>query len=340
MDKPDLLRLVAERANLREGPKGVENALRAISQAGQESGSPLDERTLARIIRMPVPVVMAVCRELAREGLIEAGPPLRLTAEGDALITPDARGRVKSVRVGGGDQKVDRPASVGAQHATPLRCPTCAGTGISLEQAKWQGVIPALRRYMGSEGAAERLLCRLASIHEQGGLAGKDLLVMGDDLSPAVAVALLGKALSPSGRLARRVVALHYDERRLRHLRDIAQREGVIIGLVTYNLQRALPDDLQGEFSTVWASPPAADTLPLYLSRAVEAAMLDGGGRILLLSGDNSPADRLDTQRTITEMGLLIEHLFTEQGGSQTFYSLRVTEETMPLVEGDYTGAL
>jgi predicted methyltransferase len=168
---------------------------------------------------------------------------------------------------------------------------------------------------------------------------GRDVLVIGDDLSPAVAVALLGKALSPSGRLARRVVALHYDERRLRHLRDIAQAEGVLIGLVTYNLQRALPEDLQGEFSTVWVSPPTHDALPLYLSRAVEAAVPDGG-RILLLIESNSPDQQLEAQRAIAEMGLLIQGLSIEPGDNRSFYSLAVTEETLPLIEGDYTNAL
>ena len=100
------------------------------------------------------------------------------------------------------------------------------------------------------------------------------------------------KALSPTGRLARRVVALDTDERILTHLRDIAVAEGVIIGLVRHDLRKPLPEDLQGQFDTVATDP--AYTLPglmLFLSRAIEAVKPEGG-RIFLSFGHRPPAMR------------------------------------------------
>ena len=66
-DKATLLRTIAERADLREGPAGVEEVLRAVFRAGEDPGAePLTGRALARIVRMPVPVITALRRELER----------------------------------------------------------------------------------------------------------------------------------------------------------------------------------------------------------------------------------------------------------------------------------
>src|SRR5205814_7721449 len=79
--KPALLKRIAERAQLREGPQGIENVLRAIFCAQSDgAGPPLTGRDLARIARLPVPVVTAVRRELERESVVEPGPHIGLTA--------------------------------------------------------------------------------------------------------------------------------------------------------------------------------------------------------------------------------------------------------------------
>ena len=59
-DEALLLRSIAERADLREGPAGVEEVLRAVYRAGADpDAEPLTARALARIVRMPVPVITA-----------------------------------------------------------------------------------------------------------------------------------------------------------------------------------------------------------------------------------------------------------------------------------------
>src|SRR5690349_5457426 len=98
-----ILKRVAERSQLREGPQGIENVLRAVFRAQHDmSAEPMTGRTLARVARLPVPVVTAVRRELEHEGLVEPGPHIRLTAQAqDALskewgwaTTPESQGSV------------------------------------------------------------------------------------------------------------------------------------------------------------------------------------------------------------------------------------------------------
>jgi predicted methyltransferase len=186
-------------------------------------------------------------------------------------------------------------------------------------------------------------------MQEHGALDGKDVLVLGDDDSLSAGIALAGKALSASGRLARRVVAVDTDERILRHLRDIAVAEGVIIGLVRHDLRKPLPGDLQGEFDTVATDP--AYTVPgliLFLSRAIEAIKPEGG-RIFLSFGHRAPDEQLEVQRAVAEMGLVIEQLIPNfnqyvgagvLAGVSDLYLLGLTEEAEPLIEGEYAGPI
>src|SRR5205823_9588434 len=86
-DKPSLLKRIADRAQLREGSQGVENVLRAIYRAQHDlSSEPLTGRALARIVRLPVPVITAVRRELEKEGVVEPGPHIRLTPAADEAL--------------------------------------------------------------------------------------------------------------------------------------------------------------------------------------------------------------------------------------------------------------
>jgi N4-bis(aminopropyl)spermidine synthase len=342
-NKAAILKRVAERAQLREGSQGIESVLRAIFRAQHDlKGEPLTGRALARIVRLPVPVVTAIRRELEHEGVVEPGPHIRLTPAADQVMgrewgwssAPEAQGSVN--------------------------CETCGGTGIAPSGPKWGSVLASMRRHFPdnprvdvtldqSHCTPETNLRRVAYMHEQGALAGKDVLVLGDDDSLSAAVAIAGKVLSPTGRLARRVVALDTDERILKHLRDIATAEDVIIGLVTHDLRKPLHRDLQGQFDTVATDP--AYTLPglmLFLSRALEALKPEGG-RIFLSFGHRPIDEQLAVQSSIAEMGLVIEQLipnFNSYVGAEVLagvsdmYLLSATEDAEPLIEGEYTGPL
>ena len=308
-NKSELLRQIAERSQLREGPQGIEQVLRAIFRAQQSAdGEPLTGRTLARIARLPVPVVTAVRRELEQAGFVEPGPHIRLTQEAaDALAG-----------------SWGWAASPEAQ--TSAICKVCEGTGIAPGGPEWDKVLRSVSAYFKgnprvdvtldqSHCTPETNVRRVAYMHEHGALAGKDVLVLGDDDSLSAGIALAGKVLSPTGRLARRVVAVDTDNRILTHLRDIAVEEGVLIGLIRHDLRKPLPEDLHGEFDTVATDP--AYTLPgleLFLSRAVEAVNPENG-QIFLSFGHRSPGELLAVQRVIADMGLVIEQLIPNSTG-------------------------
>ena len=348
-DKPNLLKAIAERAQLREGPAGVEDVLRAIYRA-QHSGEaqPLTARALARLVRLPVPVVTALRRELEKAGVLELGPHLRLTGAADDTFR-DVWGWAAE---GDGYHTGDEPGA-----ANTVACLTCGGLGVAPSGQAWSDLLATLRKHFvdnprvdvtldQSHCTPETNLRRVALMHEDGALAGKDVLALGDDDSVSAAIALAGKELSPTGKLARQVVALDTDERILGHLREMAVEEGVALELVHHDARKSLPPSLQGAFDTVSTDPPY--TLPgleLFLSRAIEAIRRDGG-RIYLHFGHRPPDEQIEAQSAIARMGLVIERLtpnFNEYVGAgvlagvSDLYVLRATEASHPLVEGDYT---
>lgn len=356
-DKDRFLEDLARQVQLRGGMQDAERVLRAIFEHEQEAGAdPMTERVLARIVRMPVPVVAALRRELESALVLEPGLSIQMT--------PNAR---QTLAEGWGWQPLQQTAFLSpaapparSERARPQEpqvsrvCGACAGTGVAPSGPQWDAVLEGLQKhFLGkprkvatgsramSQPTPDANLRRAALMHEQGTLAGKDVLVMGEDVTTAAAIALAGKALSPSGRLARRLVALHSDDKVLRQLRDIAVGEGLIIGLVTHDLRRPLMEDLQGEFDTVFVDAPQAYAgVVLALSRAIDAANAEG--TIFLSYGSEHPGDLLEVQRAILEAGLLIVQVipgFDQYAtGSRDLYVLRLTEDTLPLVEGDYTG--
>ena len=338
-DKELVLKRVAERAQLREGAQGIESVLRAIFRAQHDvEAEPLTGRALARIVRLPVPVVTAVRRELEHEGLVEPGPHIRLTDEG--LAAAHSWGW-----------------SAAPEAQVSAVCPYCEGTGVLPRGPQWDGVLEALKRHFTdnprvdvtldqSHCTPETNVRRVAYMHEHGALAGKDILILGDDNSLSAGIALAGKALSPSGKLARRVVVIDTDARILSHLRDIAVAEGIVIGLIKLDLRKPLPEELYGEFDVVATDPPyTLAGLRLFISRAIDAVNPETG-RIFLSFGHRPPDEQLQVQTAIADMGLIIEQLIPNfntyvgagvLAGVSDLYLLSVTPDTEPMVEGEFT---
>lgn len=349
-DKANLLRSIAERAQLREGSAGVEEVLQAVYRAQHSAGAePLTARILARSVRLPLPVVTALRRELEKSGVLAPGPHIKLTGAADNALS-EAWGWAV-----GDTSSMDESSGGGS-----IKCELCGGTGLHPHGAAWNGLLETLRGHFADNPRVdvtldqsfctpETNLRRVALMFDEGALAGKDVLILGDDDSVSVAVALAGKLMGGSGRLARRVVALDTDERILNHLREIAVKEDVQVELVRHDVRHELSAELMGAFDTVSTDPPyTVPGLELFLSRAVAAVKPDGG-QIYLHFGHRPPDEQVAVQAAIADMGLVIERLtpnFSEYVGAgvlagvSDLYVLRTTEGSHPAVEGEFAGDL
>jgi len=199
----------------------------------------------------PFHLVMAVARQLKEQGLLLSGP--------DSMRLTDA-----------GKGSCDRK---GLQARRRYLCRSCSGRSVSLERfsralgrfevlaADRPVPLPELdQAYV----TPETTMARIALMADRGDLAGKDLLVLGDDDLMGLAAALTG--------LPRRVVVLEVDVRLTEFMSEASRCAGLSLEVASHDVSRALPSGLAGSFDTFFTDPPDAQGgMHLFLSRSIEA---------------------------------------------------------------------
>src|SRR5581483_736614 len=73
---------VAAAVGLAEGPAGVADVLRVIARH-----EPVAAREVSRRAELPVPIVVAVCNELRKRGVVDRARPVQLTTAGRLSLT-------------------------------------------------------------------------------------------------------------------------------------------------------------------------------------------------------------------------------------------------------------
>jgi N4-bis(aminopropyl)spermidine synthase len=215
-------------ANITRGD--VEKVLRAIWSEPQ----PWEWFTRARI---PFPFAVEILRALRDDGYLTFDPT-RLTARGETLA--------RELRV---------------QPALDLRCPICAGSGtdyraldetftryLEIFQSRPRNEDPNL-----DQGAMtpESLFRRLALLIQQGDVAGREIVTLGDDDLASIALALTG--------LPERVTVLEIDARICEYIVWVAQSRGLNVRVIRQDLTVRLPAELLGTFDTFLCDPPETE---------------------------------------------------------------------------------
>lgn len=181
--------------------------------------------------------LMAACelmRELHRNGWLEWD-------EGRVWLTPHG---------------IERCQSLGITPVLELRCRCCQGSGVELgpladiadafsEMATHRP--EALQAYDQGYVNEGSTLCRAAFMWSKGDLAGRDIVVLGDDDLLSLAIALTGAP--------RRVLALDIDDRIVGFLRQAARERGLALEALQHNLRYPLPEALRGAFDAFVCDP-------------------------------------------------------------------------------------
>jgi predicted methyltransferase len=329
MDMDAVIADVATAVGLAEGRSGVSDVLRAIARS-----EPVAVREVSRAAELPVPIVAAICNELRRRGVVDRSRPVRLTPEGRASLAsghPDLR----------------------------AACPCCGGSGLAAPESLGEVAALLERAAAGAPRAKPELdqthctvgtkIRRVLRMHEAGALAGRRILILGDDDLISVAIAAFAAAAGLRASVPRLTV-IDTDPEVLAWAGDQIAGTGVAAELIEHDLRRPLPDGLAGAFDVACTDPPyTVAGAELFLSRAV-AGLAPGPGRHVFFSfGARRPDEALRTQELISAMGLTIRGLWpgfnTYQGagvlaGTSHLYHLRTTQDATPLVDGEFTGPL
>ena len=288
----NLLTEMAQATALREGPEGVALVLRTIYQAEN-----ITLRDLSHHVRLPIPVLAAIRRELERAGIIDRQAGLTLTQQGQDFV--------------------EHTLLVQTRH--DATCPTCRGQRIILGE-EFTPLVQRLEHYSRqlprvdvtldqTPCTSETSLRRALYMYQAGALEGKNVIFVGDDDTVCVAVALLGKALGRS-HLCQKLTVVETDTRFITYIQDIAQAEEVEIECIEHDLRNPLPEQLHGCYDTFETDPPYTyDGFNLFVSRAVSSLKTGLGQQGFISYGARDPDAFLAVLRSMVRMGLVVQEI-------------------------------
>ena len=335
MDIDAVIAEVAAAVGLAEGPAGVADVLRVIARH-----EPVAAREVGRRAELPVPIVVAVCNELRRRGVVDRARPVQLTAAGRLSLT-------------------GHEAPGAGQPEITGRCPCCDGLGAVVPDTVASLTELLDRAALGAPAAKLDLdqahctpqtkLRRVLRMHEAGALAGQRVIVLGDDDLVSVALAAFAAHAGP-GAAPRRLAVVDCDPDLTGYLGDQLAELGMPAEIVEHDLREPLPSSLLAGFDVACTDPPyTVAGAELFLSRAVSALAPGAGAHVFFSFGARRPSETLHTQRLLAGMGLVVRSLvpgfnsYTGAGvlaGTSNLYHLRTTAGSQPAITGSYPGPL
>jgi predicted methyltransferase len=182
----------------------------------------------------------------------------------------------------------------------------------------------------------------------RGLLPTRNMLLLGDDDLMALAIALAGRELGQP--LVRHLAVVELSGEVLGFLRDNLAALGTKADLLQHDLRSPLAGRLAGRFDLAMTDPPyTTDGARLFLSRAVEALRPGPGQAIMFSFGAKGPGETLRLQQSVLDLGLSVQEMhrdFNEYhgagvlGGRSNLYLLASTDQTRPVIAGDYAGPM
>ncbi|HEY6744643.1 MAG TPA: bis-aminopropyl spermidine synthase family protein [Mycobacteriales bacterium] len=314
---------VTAATGLAEGPAGVRAVVREIARGAGST------RAVGRATGLPLPLVAAVCGELRSRGV--------LTAERPATLTPAGR------------------AAFGGGSELSGRCPTCAGRGVldtaaaavtaALEAAA--AAIPPVRVELDQTHCTPQTKTRrVLAMHDAGALAGRRVLVLGDDDLISLAIAEFARQHG-SGPAALTVVEL--DPALVGFLRERLADAPFPVEVIEHDLAEPLPVPLLSTMDTVQTDPPyTVAGASLFLERAASALRAGAGGEVFLSLGVRRPAETVALQLVLARLGLAVRSMqpgFNDYvgagvlGGTSAFWRLVAAGPVESELGTVYTGA-
>jgi len=188
-------------------------------------------------------------------------------------------------------------------------CPMCLGKRI-IPEAKFKDVLEEFKRIVQKRPSPslnffqgymleKDVVARGALMHYYGDLAGKNIVLIGDDDLLSVALALT--------RLPSRITVLDIDKRLGDFVESVNREYGFAIEYVQYNVADPLPKELRGKFD-VFSSEPleTMSGLRAFLTRGVACLKDNGVGYFGLTLYEASLKKWLAVQKLLSRMNCVV----------------------------------
>jgi len=204
----NFLKRLAERVKVAEGVDAIEDILRCIYR-----NQPVSTKRISQYTKLPLPVVSKVRSILERSRILKREERGAVYTEyGKSVVENNLKFKMKR----------------------DLRCPTCKGRGIILDE-NFKDILRRHREYAKlrptvntridqSHATPETAVYRAAIMADRGDLEGKRVLFIGDDDLTSIPSAMTG--------FPEEVVVMDIDERLLNLIDRISKREGLNIETV------------------------------------------------------------------------------------------------------------
>ncbi len=225
----ELLRATQKDAPIPFSPRDAKRALAAILTTG-------DVWEAVRLSHAPMRFLCAFWNRMVADGLLTA-------SDGRLSLTEAGRNFV---------------LTLGIAPAREAVCDACEGRGVDFHKLFRQAADQfaalchhrpeAIQDYDQGYVTEATTLARIAFAWQKGDLEGKEIVVLGDDDLMSVAAALTGAP--------KRVLALDIDERLVRFINGVAEREGLTnLQAVRHDLRQPIRDEWLGSFDTFLCDP-------------------------------------------------------------------------------------
>ena len=235
------------------------------------------------------------------------------------------------------------------------RCPTCAGRGVldtaaadlTAALAGPAAAVPPVRVELDQTHCTPQTKTRrVLAMHDAGALAGRRVLVVGDDDLISLAVAEFARR---HGTGPAALTVLELDPALVGFLRERLAGAPFPVQVVEHDLAEPLPIGLLGGFDTVQTDPPyTVAGAELFLTRAASALRPGAGADVFLSLGVRRPAETVALQEVLARLGLAVRAMlpgFNDYvgagvlGGTSAFWHLVAAGAPDRPEQAVYTGA-
>lgn len=333
------LQKVNRSVTIEEGKQVIQNIL--INIYFREG---ISTKELARINRLPIPVIAAIKKEFVKYELIIQARGVRLTEKGRLFIEEELGfyGLNKELYI----KLLSEPWK---EHKEIEEIKEILNkifinrpqADVTIDQSKCT-VDTAVKR---------AVLCLKNS-----SLIGKKILCVGDDDLVSIALGFLLKKLFINMEYCKTTICvIDIDKRILNYIRKVAEEEKLPVKCEHVDLRLPLSKKFRKQFDCFFTDPPyTLQGMKLFLSRGVEALKDERGIKIFLSFAHKSQEFELTMQKCFVDMGLTISEILTEFnaydgagiiGGVGQMIVLNTTSKIRTLIknyykESIYTGEL
>ena len=285
MDVNQLLSDVAMATCLSEGSEGVRNVLRNVMKF-----QPIPLHELAKIVKIPVPVVSSVRKELEKRRILERKSGIILTEQGRLLVGSLG---IKS----GGPKKLD------GGYKFPDWLIPLADNFEEIQRSRPEPNYKLDQSHCNSETA----VLRAAYLYDCDALEGRNIVFIGDDDLTSLAICLLSIEY---GLDTGNIIVLDIDDRLLDFVSQFAKSLDRTVKTEKYDFREGIPENIVNGNDVFFTDPPyTISGLRLFVSRGVEALDTGPGKMGFISFAGKSPSETLAAHEVFTEMGLAVQEV-------------------------------